>query len=224
MSLLAFRQTRATKRFYSNGNIGAIEVQFARHCYVWLRPIDVGSPIAGRCSSPPSSPIGPTAPGWKSIAFCWRRPAASSYWTTTPTTRSGITTGSTIRTMATGTAFLGGLTISSYTGLVPAPQEYPGLLGSFIPFWGSGRAYLYDLHHGNYYGSAAINGAFFITDLFLIRSLMTGVAQSGWREVLTPSTARFVSVRHLWEFSMPHGESGTSYIMPFAVYTAPRNG
>jgi RHS repeat-associated protein len=54
----------------------------------------------------------------------------------------------------------------------------PGTLESMIPVWGSGRAAVDDLQNGNY-GWAAFHTAMAISDVFLVKSIFTGIAKGG---------------------------------------------
>jgi hypothetical protein len=97
--------------------------------------------------------------------------------------------GSTLSTIGIGFGVLAGITAGSYLGVVPIPASRPGFWEGLIPFWGSGKAFLYDLHHGNYL-SAAVNSVFFATDFLFLRSLAAGVAQVGWKQVFSPGIAK----------------------------------
>lgn len=59
----------------------------------------------------------------------------------------------------------------------------PGFAESLIPVWGSGRAMVDDLQNGNW-GMAAINGAFLVSDLFLVSTFVRTTAKLGVKGVL----------------------------------------
>jgi hypothetical protein len=96
-----------------------------------------------------------------------------------------------LTTIGIGAGLLAGLTAASYLIILKAPSNRPGFWESLIPFWGSGKAYLYDLHNGNLV-SAGVDGLFFVTDFFFLRSLVMGVAKLGWKEVIRPGTMRLM--------------------------------
>jgi RHS repeat-associated protein len=96
-----------------------------------------------------------------------------------------------LTTLAIGTGVLGGLYLGNVAGLIPTPQNKPGFGESLIPFWGSGKAFLYNVNNGNYW-QAALDGAFFVSDFFLIRSLANGLGKVGFREFFSPGGVRAV--------------------------------
>jgi hypothetical protein len=77
----------------------------------------------------------------------------------------------------------------AYTGCVRghAPLAFFGK----CRFWGSGNAFLYDLDHGHYL-SAVVDGGLFISDFFLLRTIINGVAKVGWRQLISPGMMRLV--------------------------------
>jgi RHS repeat-associated protein len=56
----------------------------------------------------------------------------------------------------------------------------PGTLESMIPIWGSGRAAVDDFQNGNY-GWAAFHTAMAISDVFLVKSIATGIGKGAWK-------------------------------------------
>ncbi|GGG59629.1 LamG-like jellyroll fold domain-containing protein [Hymenobacter glacieicola] len=60
---------------------------------------------------------------------------------------------------------------------IPKVDE-PGTLESAIPVWGSGRQAIHDFQNGNY-AWGAFNTAMAVSDVFLVKSLVTGVGRIG---------------------------------------------
>jgi hypothetical protein len=58
--------------------------------------------------------------------------------------------------------------------------EPPGTAESFIPIWGSGKQAIYDFENGNY-GWGTFNTVVAISDVFLVKSIATGLAKGGWK-------------------------------------------
>ncbi|PZV77584.1 RHS repeat-associated protein [Algoriphagus aquaeductus] len=56
----------------------------------------------------------------------------------------------------------------------------PGTLESMIPIWGSGKAAVDDFQNGKY-GWAAFNSAIAISDIFLVKSIATGIGKGAWK-------------------------------------------
>jgi RHS repeat-associated protein len=75
----------------------------------------------------------------------------------------------------------------------------PGLWESLIPIWGSGRAAIDDFQNGHW-GWGILHTALAISDVFLVRSLATGVAKISWRGVtwlLTKEVSGDVAVKEV---------------------------
>jgi len=56
----------------------------------------------------------------------------------------------------------------------------PGTWEGMIPIWGSGRASINDFQEGHYIWGT-INGAVAISDVFLVKSIATGIGKGAWR-------------------------------------------
>ena len=68
--------------------------------------------------------------------------------------------------------------------------EAPGFGESLIPIWGSGKQAIHDYQNGDY-GWAAFNAALAISDVFLVKSIITGIAKGGVKMLLkNPRTWR----------------------------------
>ena len=61
-----------------------------------------------------------------------------------------------------------------------SPVGAPGFAEGLIPFWGSGRSALNDFQTGHW-GWGTVNSAFFVSDIFLIRSAATGLTKGGFK-------------------------------------------
>lgn len=56
----------------------------------------------------------------------------------------------------------------------------PGTAESFIPVWGSGRAAIDHFQNGNY-GWGTFHTAMAISDVFLVKSIATGIGKGAWK-------------------------------------------
>lgn len=56
----------------------------------------------------------------------------------------------------------------------------PGFGESLIPIWGSGRAAVDDFQQGNY-GWGTFNTVLAISDVFLVKSIATGIGKGAWK-------------------------------------------
>ncbi|MEZ4826753.1 MAG: RHS repeat-associated core domain-containing protein [Bacteroidia bacterium] len=65
------------------------------------------------------------------------------------------------------------------------PADYPevGVGESFVPIWGSGKQAYYDFQDGRY-GWATFNTTMAVSDVFLVKSIVKGVAQGGFRAMM----------------------------------------
>lgn len=74
----------------------------------------------------------------------------------------------------------------------PASVGHPGFAESLIPVWGSGREAVADFQEGDYAG-AALNGALAASDVFLVGTVVKGVAKGAvkgapyaWKSAVRP--------------------------------------
>jgi RHS repeat-associated protein len=58
--------------------------------------------------------------------------------------------------------------------------QQPGFAEGLIPVWGSGKQAIYDFQTGHY-GWSAFNTSMAVSDVFLVKSLTTGVAKGAWK-------------------------------------------
>lgn len=77
-------------------------------------------------------------------------------------------------------------------------EKYPdvGTGESFIPIWGSGRSMMYNLEAGDNWG-AAFDAGMAISDVFLVKSLIQGVAKGGLK-VMTKNYGSWSSYRRFY--------------------------
>jgi RHS repeat-associated protein len=79
--------------------------------------------------------------------------------------------------MAGGSAWLlNGLYAANQLGLIDTPTSESGVALGFVPYWGSGRNFLYHVNDGQYL-SAMVDAALFITDF----SIVKGLGKIGYR-------------------------------------------
>jgi len=65
------------------------------------------------------------------------------------------------------------------SGTVGAPGFFEGM----IPLWGSGRSALNNIQNGDY-GWAALDVAMFVTDVFLVKSIVTGIGKMALKSIV----------------------------------------
>lgn len=89
----------------------------------------------------------------------------------------------------------------------------PGTLESMIPVWGSGRSAVNEFQNGNY-GWAAFHTAMAISDVFLVKSIATGIGKGAWK-----LGSHSWSATRKWLGKNGYAESG-QHLHHWAVYQA----
>ncbi len=69
----------------------------------------------------------------------------------------------------------------------------PGTLESMIPIWGSGRAAINDFQNGDYVWGT-VNTALAVSDVFLVKSLATGIGKAVWKAGLKEGATKYFGI------------------------------
>jgi RHS repeat-associated protein len=100
---------------------------------------------------------------------------------------AGISVGSILMAGVSGYV-LAGIYAANQFGFIETPDEPTGFVEGMVPFWGSGKNFLYNINNGNYL-SATANALFFMTDFLLAKSavkLIQNAATNGWKAMASP--------------------------------------